>query len=308
MKLLLICILLSFAGLISSSVSAQAPLNAGVNPQNQPSDDTVREFHTAVGVGDQRLVEKMLKSCPALATAVRPDDEPAKQVEPVFTAIDHKQAAMLELLLRHGASYSRGATGQTPLDRATVFGSVDVVKTLLDAGANVDGLDDPAKFKDLDDPAHGTPLRDAVGNEHPDIARLLVQRGAHVDLQSAAGMGWTAVVTRQITAHPELTDVTDGWRYTPLCYAVAGGCAGTAEVLLSHGANVGHTYDDGQTLLQLASVSGDHDLIAVLLAHGANVNAQNKAGETALDYAMKFKQQDAAQLLRDHGGKRGSEL
>jgi ankyrin repeat protein len=70
---------------------------------------------------------------------------------------------------------------------------------------------------------------------------------------------------------------------------------------------VGHTYDDGQTLLQLATATGYHDVMAVLLAHGADINAKNKAGETAVDYAIKYKQQDAAEFLREHGGKRGSE-
>ncbi len=141
-----------------------------------------------------------------------------------------------------------------------------------------------------------------------EIARFLVQRGAHVDLHAAAGLGWTDWVTREIAAHPEQTDFSDDWRYTPLCYAVAGGCASTAEILLQHGADVTHTYDDGGTLLHLATVNGDHALIAVLLANGVNINARNKAGETAVDYAIKYRQQDAAQLLREHGGKRGSEL
>jgi beta-lactamase regulating signal transducer with metallopeptidase domain/ankyrin repeat protein len=273
-----------------------------------PSRDSIREFHSAVAAGDSRLVAKMLSTYPDLISSICPDEDPAKKVEPIFTAVDHGQCDMIKLLLKHGGSYAHGANGQTPLDRATVFGTLDVVKTLLDAGANVDGLDDPADMKLLDDPAHGTPLRDAVLNEHFDIARLLVQRGARVDIQTAAGLGWTSWVTRQVAAHPELTDVTDGWRYTPLCYAVDGGCAGTAEVLLSHGADVGHTFDDGQTLLQLASASGYHDLIEVLLAHGGEINAKNKAGETAVDYAIKFRQQDTIELLRQHGGKRGLDL
>jgi len=103
-------------------------------------------------------------------------------------------------------------------------------------------------------------------------------------------------------------DMVDDWKYTPLCYAVAGGCSGTAEVLLSHGADVSRTYDDGGTLLQLATLYGHHDLIAVLLAHGADVNTKNKAGETAVDYAVKYNQQDAAELLKDHGGKRGADV
>jgi ankyrin repeat protein len=298
-------LLLCIAGAVGRSVVADVPDGTAAN---KPSDDTIREFHNAVAAGDRRLAEKMLGSYPDMVSAPRPDEDAAKRIEPVFTAIDHAQAPMLEMLLKHGASYVRGASGQTPLDRATIFGTVDVVKVLLDAGANVDGLDDPANVKDLDVPSHCTPLRDAVSCGHMEIARLLVQRGAHVDLHSAAGLGWTDWVSKQIAQHPELTDFSDDWRYTPLCYAVAGGCAGTADVLLQHGADVTHTYDDGGTLLHLATVNGDHALISVLLSNGVSINAKNKAGETALDFAIKYRQLDAAELLKEHAGKRGSQL
>ncbi len=300
--------LLPRSALIAATLLFSPSIFAGPDAQKPPSDDTIREFHTAVGAGDQRLVERMLESFPDMVSAPLPDDDASKSVEPVFTAIDHQQPAMLSLLLKHGGSYAGHTKGQTPLDRATIFGSVEVVRVLLDAGADVNGLSDPANTGDLENPSHCTPLRDAVSCGKMDIARLLVQRGAHVDLFSASGMGWTDFASAKIKEHPELTDYTDDWRYTPLCYAVAGGAASTAEVLLSHGADVTHTYDDGGTFLHLATYYGYHDVISVLLSHGADVNAKNKAGETPLDYPLKYKQQDAEHLLREHGGKRASEL
>jgi uncharacterized protein len=298
MKLLSMCFLVAFlAGPINTAVLA-----------DPPSDDTIREFHTAVGDGDMALAEKMIGSSPDLISSPYPDDDQNKRIDPVFTAIDHQQPRMLGMLLKHGASAKTSSSGQTPLDRATVFGDVEVMKTLLDAGANVDGLTDDSRLGDLDNPSHCTPLRDAVSCGHLAIAHLLVERGAHVDLFSASGLGWTGFVTQQIKLHPDQTDFTDDWRYTPLCYAVAGGCAGTAEVLLSHGADITHTFDDGGTLLHLATLNGYHDLMVVMLAHGADINVKNKAGETAMDFAIKYKQDDAAQLLKDHGGKRSADL
>jgi ankyrin repeat protein len=122
------------------TASAFADPNSDGTGPTKPTADTVREFHSAVAAGDRRLAEKMLGFYPDLVSLALPDDSAAKRVEPVFTAIDHAQAPMLQMLLQHGASYVRGSTGQTPLDRATIFGTVEVVKVLLDAGANVDGL------------------------------------------------------------------------------------------------------------------------------------------------------------------------
>jgi ankyrin repeat protein len=304
MKRFLRCVLL--AGLFASTASA---LFAGSDQQaDKPSEDTIRDFHIAVGAGDRRTVEKMIKVYPDLVSAPCPDDDANNQVPPVFTAIDHGQADVLGILLKNNSPRTNDRTRQTALYRATVFGNKAVVELLLNQGENIDGLTDAADQATIDDLTRGTPLRDAISNGHPEIAQLLVRRGARVDLFSAAGLGWTGWVTRQVKDHPEQVDIVDGWRYTPLCYAVAAGASGTAEVLLSHGADVTRTYDDGGTLLHLATYYGHHDLIGVLLAHGAEVNIKNKAGETALDYAIKYKQQDAAELLREHGGKRAVEL
>jgi ankyrin repeat protein len=278
------------------------------DPPAKLTDDKIREFHSAVGAGDRHAVESMIELYPEIVSAKLPDEDASKQVPPVFTAVDHGQAEVLKILLSHKSPTINDSTHQPALDRAALFGAVSVVKVLLDAGENVDGLPDPANTSVLVNPSHGTPLRDAISCGHLDIAQVMVQHGAHIDIYSAAGLGWTGWVTRQLKDHPEQADVADDWHYTPMTYAVAAGAAGTAEQLLSHGADVGRIFDDGGTFLELATFYGHHDLMAVLLAHGADVNARNQAGETALDFAIKYNQQDAADLLREHGGKRGSEL
>jgi ankyrin repeat protein len=308
MKLLFRCILLVgwWAFTSVSVVADDNPPPAAVPPA--PSEDTIRDFHLAVGAGDRREVASMIKAYPSLVSAKLPDEDGNKQCPPVFTAIDHGQTQVLAILLNHAAQRFDDATHQTALDRATVFGTVDVVKLLLDSGENVDGLTDPSNLQELDRPTRGTPLRDAISNGHLQSARALLQHGAHIDIYSAAGLGWDKWVARRVKDHPEEIDMVDDWRYTPLVYTVAGSCSGTAEILLTHGADVARTFDDGGTLLHLATLYGHHDVIATLLAHGADVNAKNKAGETSLDYAIKYNQQDAADFLKEHGAKRGADM
>ena len=226
--LLMVLLVVSISGLTCLLAFSDSNPAAAQTP-TKPSDDTIKEFHNAIAVGDGRLAEKMLKSYPDLVSLELSNPDPANQIAPLLTAIEHGQTHMAILLIKHGASHDVGNPGATPMFRAAILGNVEIAKILLDDGANIDGLDDPTKVNDLDNPSHCTPLRDAVSCGHLDVARFLVQRGAHVDLFSAAGLGWTGWVTKQITDHPEQADITDDWRYTPLCYAVAGGSAGAAE-------------------------------------------------------------------------------
>ena len=71
---------------------------------------------------------------------------------------------------------------------ATQLGHVDVVRLLLDAG------EDPSRFNPEGFHAHATPLHNAVWNEKDDMVRLLVERGARLDVKDriylATPLGW----------------------------------------------------------------------------------------------------------------------
>ena len=62
--------------------------------------------------------------------------------------------------------------GQTALMRASLFGHPEMVKLLLDKGADV-------KIRSKE--TQGTALMEAVGGNHPDVIRLLVLNGAGVN-------------------------------------------------------------------------------------------------------------------------------
>ena len=69
----------------------------------------------------------------------------------------------------------------TALREAAVNGRLEVVRLLLDAGADLS----------LANGAGGTPLMVAAGRGHLEVLRLLLWRGAAVDAVSP-GDGWTA--------------------------------------------------------------------------------------------------------------------
>ena len=60
---------------------------------------------------------------------------------------------------------------------ASQFGYVEITRALLDAG------EDPSRYNPLRGHSHGTPLHQASGYGHLDLVRLLVERGARLDLR-----------------------------------------------------------------------------------------------------------------------------
>jgi Ankyrin repeats (3 copies) len=60
---------------------------------------------------------------------------------------------------------------------AASFGLVEIVRLLLDAG------EDPNRYNPVGGHSHATPLHQAAGAGHEDVVRLLVERGARLDLK-----------------------------------------------------------------------------------------------------------------------------
>jgi hypothetical protein len=60
---------------------------------------------------------------------------------------------------------------------AAQLGQLEIVRMLLDAG------EDPSRYNPAGLHGHATPLHHAVSNNHSDVVRLLVERGARLDIE-----------------------------------------------------------------------------------------------------------------------------
>jgi ankyrin repeat protein len=89
---------------------------------------------------------------------------------------------------------------------AAQHGHVDVARLLLDAG------EDPDRYNPDGYHAHSTPLHQAVSSNHADVVKLLVERGARVDIRDTVYQG------------------------TPLGWAIYGERTAIAEYLRARGA------------------------------------------------------------------------
>jgi ankyrin repeat protein len=146
---------------------------------------------------------------------------------------------MVKLLLNAGAEVNAADENRrTPLFVASRWCNSDVVKLLLRAGANVNAADFDGE----------TPLQHACANNHDangDTVKLLLGAGAKVDGGSAAprllfpvcGYGRGDLLRLLVEAGANV-NAADSAGYTPLWVAAKNGNAGTVKMLLEAGANV----------------------------------------------------------------------
>ena len=80
---------------------------------------------------------------------------------------------------------------------AAQHGQVEVVKLLLDAG------EDPNRFNPVGNHPHSTPLHQAVAAGHPAVVRLLVERGAKLEIEDTIYHG-TPLGWAKHTGHVEI--------------------------------------------------------------------------------------------------------
>lgn len=113
------------------------------------------------------------------------------------------RTAEVARMLPHADAHDR----QAALALAAQLGHAEVVRLLLDAGV------DPSVYNPEGFHSHGTPLHHAVWSSHADVVRMLVERGARLDIKDKIYEG------------------------TPLDWAVYGARTALAEYLREKGAS-----------------------------------------------------------------------
>ena len=176
-------------------------------------------------------------------------------------------------------------------------GDTEQVTTLLDT--------DPGLIDAKDE--HGlSALTIAKYSCQETIAKMLVDRGASLDIFSASTAGVQSRVVELLAQDRGLVNSysSDGW--TPLHVAAFFSQKEIAEVLLANGADVHARSRNamGNTPLHAAVAARNVDVVPVLLVHGADVKARAENNQNALDLAMTKGHQAMVDLLDQHGASR----
>jgi ankyrin repeat protein len=226
---------------------------------------------------------------------------PMLLITPLCGALTKGRDALVQLLVDQGAQYD--------IFTASCLGDLDAVRELLDTAPGLAAACDPAC-----DIASITPLMHAVFAGQLEVARLLLQRGATVGVNSvrlvraAANSGQEALTDLVLEHGADAASIGAGtWVMYPAIAEkllarganvnqepgawVSMCCTGNsghkenvalAKALLRCGADVGTAYKGG-TALHCAAKAGFVQVLEALIGSGGDVNALNERGQTPLD-------------------------
>ncbi len=324
---------------------------------NAQSNDLI----TAAGRGDLSVVNALLKAGADVNDARNTVSGPTTAL---MEASSSGHLAVVQALLAAQADVNakRGRNSHdsdTALTLASLNGHLEVVQALLAAQADVNAGSIPALYDatlvgnldmvkvllaakpDLDwrDPFNGaTAMLQALApysfaghnqlapRDRWDIARLLMEAGANVNVMTKTGITALMLVAEEssprslamaqalLAAH---ADVNGGWGaagtgvgnpaspsysraagYTALGLAASTGSVEVVQALLANSwVDVNAKQRGGNTSLTIASAKGRSDVVRLLLAAKAGVSAVNDDGKTALMLALENDHAEVAKLL-----------
>ena len=228
------------------------------------------EFFAAIERRDVAAVRALLTADPSLAR-----ERHSSGSTPLHEVVGHPE--LVRLLLDHGADPNARDVGDnaTPLHFAAASAPLESVRLLLDAGADVNGFGDLHESDVI-----GWAVGDGVDVRH-DVVALLLERGARHHIFSAIGMANLDLVQSIVEENPDALSRRRSrfeQRQTPLHFAL--------------------TAPDG-----LRAKPPQYDIAELLIELGADIEAEDARGRTPLAVAMLRGDVRAMQLLESAGAK-----
>lgn len=195
----------------------------------------------------------------------------------LLEAIGRKDAETVRNLVGAGADLEPPSNlheVNKPLAYAAAYGNLEIVKLLVEAGADLNGQ---VAYGDV-------ALIKADEHDNADVVEYLIEAGADVNIPSRFGM-------------------------TPFIGLCAGGQLEFVQLAVDRGADVNSSFlstiGDGAgtknlSPLQAAVTYGHAEVVAFLLSQGADADATDYKNRTPMDLAVANGHDDIAKLLREH--------
>ncbi len=269
-------------------------------------------FLSAVYRGDEAAVRQMLASDPSLAGAEY------AYLQPLHYAVRGGRIGMVRLLVDAGADpLAEGWSGKfgdeirddTPLARARDR-ELDEIVTLLEKAAG-----DKPRSVSVERKAPYTPERE-IEDEMMRICHRGEIDAALEMIDRHPGIAQAGLYEAVHQNHPELVRIllergakaTTPWRwacwYTPLMHSLRYGAPryDIAQLLLDHGVNPNETNGMGMTTLHILAGQGTVDAARWLLDRGADIHARDREFDsTPLAWAARAGREDMARFLLSRG-------
>jgi uncharacterized protein len=206
----------------------------------------------AIEADDLERVRGLLSSDPSIAL-VR--DE--QGISAVMQACYRGRSEIVDVLL--------ASEPELNVFEAAAIGRLERVRKLVEEYADVVRSWSPDGF---------TALHFACFFGHPEIAEVLLERGAEVNAVARNELAVTPIQSAAAGSHARAVELLLGagadvhpphpTGFTPLHSAAANGDSLSAELLLHHGADPARANEDGRTPVDLAAENGHHEIVALL--------------------------------------------
>lgn len=253
--------------------SSWRALKVEIDKRRQPGSAAL--FFAACTSGDVKALRGLLADDPGLTRIDNPaGDYPGWTG--LHTAAQSGHLEAVNLLLQHGADPNAREAGDNtyPLHWAAAHRHLEVVRALLDAGGDMHGIGD---VHELDAIGWATFYHDPAREpgHNPEVAALLVERGARHHIFSAISLGDIELIRKVVKQNPKAferrTSRFEG-KQTALHFAASLKRYGILDLLIELGADLEAEDQNGNNALASAMMRGDQEAIRCLHAAGAKGN------------------------------------
>lgn len=224
----------------------------------------------------QQIMVKMFAATIAVGLLVMSGCQSDKDNDKLLDAIMQKDVETVRKILAAGNIDLEPRSGlhdvNKPLAYAAAYGNLEIVKMLVEAGADLNGQ---VAYGDV-------PLIKADEHDNDDIIEYLIKKGADVNFPNYYGV-------------------------TPFFGLCAYGNLELVKLALEHGADINSSYDsqmsdhfgiDNFSPFQAAVNYNQPEVVAFLLSHGGDPRAKDFKGRTPIELAESKGHDEIAQLLR----------
>lgn len=240
-----------------------------------------------------------------------------KENHALFLALLQKGERIKNLLIKNGAEFADDNVPHLRFNVLTTavafYPDVELIRQIIDLGGGME-----QNWGEKGNYTH-TPLGMATRQMKYNIAKLLIERGAKLNLRRNNGQiglhdaifysnirgshkGFTPDLLNLLIKNGGDRSHRDDNGYTPMEYAALEGVMPALKILWDESYDRNSRDFDGMTLLHKTAVRGYTDCTEFLMEKGFDVNAKDRYGYTPLHYAYKHGNRSVAELLKKRGG------
>ena len=220
---------------------------------------------------------------------------------PLLWACQNGHTNIVKTLLEKGANvFASSFTKKTALHFAAQSGQVDLVDILINEGLKVDSKD--KNFV--------TPLIDACCKGQKATFEYLLKKGANINATTCHGNNSLHLAVQYDQYHiVEMlvkkglnANVKNFYGWTPLFEACYEGQRNTIELFIKNGADLfARIVKNNYTCLHIASEKGHVEVLKLLLENGVDLHSRDKSGDTPFLRTCFLGHAKAAKFLLENG-------